>query len=53
MIGYATITDGSFMGDLTDNLYKLFQWYSDLPVYWIVGSIILFFLLLNLLVKKI
>jgi hypothetical protein len=43
MIGYATITNGSFLGDLTDNLNKFIQWYSDLPAYWVVASVVLFF----------
>jgi len=53
MIGYATIANGSFMGDLTDNLYKLIQWFDDLPAYWIVGGVVLFLLLLKIFVKKI
>ena len=53
MIEYATITSGSVMGHLTDNLYKLTQWFGGLPTYWIVGSVVLFFLLLHFLVKKV
>jgi hypothetical protein len=53
MIGYVTITNGSIMGDLTDNLYKLIQWFSDLPAYWIVGGVILFFLLVKIFVKMV
>jgi hypothetical protein len=51
MIGYATITNGSFMGGLTDNLYKLIQWFSDLPAYWLIGGVVLFFLFVKIFAK--
>lgn len=51
MIGYAAVTNGSFLGDISDALYQLMHWFSDLPAYWIVTSVILFFLLLKVFVK--
>jgi len=51
MIGYAAVTNGSFLGDISDALNKLMQWYSDLPAYWIVTSVVLLFLLLKVFVK--
>lgn len=53
MIGYATVTNGSFLGDISDALNNFMQWYSDLPAYWIVTSVVLFFLLLKIFVKHV
>lgn len=53
MIGYATLFDGSMKGFFTDSLYKLTQWFSGIPTYWIVGGVLLFFLILRFFAKKV
>lgn len=53
MIEYATIASGSVMGYLTNSLDKLTQWFGGLPTYWIVGGVVLFFLLLHFFAKKV
>ena len=53
MLEYAAITSGPVLGSLTDNFSKLTQWFGDLPAYWIVISVVLFFLLLYLFAKKV
>jgi hypothetical protein len=53
MIEYATITSGSVMGYLAGSLDKMTQWFGGLPTYWIVGSVVLFFLLLHFFAKKV
>ena len=53
MIEYATITSGSVMGYFTDSLDTLTQWLGGIPNYWIVGSVVLFFLLLRFFAKKV
>ena len=53
MIEYATVTSGSVMGSLTESLDKLIQWFGGIPTYWIVGSVVLFFLLVYFLAKKV
>ena len=53
MIEYAAVTNGSFFVDIFDALNQLMQWYIDLPTYWIVASVVLFFLLLKIFVKHV
>lgn len=51
MIEYATLAGGSVFGPLKDSLYDLTQWFSGISTYWIVGGVVLFFLLLHFFMK--
>ena len=47
MIEYAILASGSAVGLLNDSLYDFNRWFADIPPYWIVGGVVLFFLLLK------
>jgi hypothetical protein len=50
MFEYALVTSSS---NLTDGLYEFTQWLGDIPTYWTVIGVALFFLLIHFFAKKI
>lgn len=47
MTEYGILISGSAEGYLEDSLYELTRWFGAIPLYWIVGGVVLFVLLLK------